>query len=558
MVARILGALNKEVKTIHRAAYVLAGASFLSQILALVRDRIFASMYGASVNLDLYYAAFRIPDILYVAVSALISVSVLVPLLIDKEKNGGIASAKDLINVVFTAYVWMIFVAASVLFIVAPYIIPILFPSFGNQIPELVLLTRILLISPILLGFSNIFSALVQVSQRFMVTALSPILYNVGIIFGTIFLSPEYGIRGAVYGVLIGALLHGLIQIPYLISARRIPCFKFVNPMRAFWDIRQIVLISMPRTFSLSVSEIVEFMLIIVAGTFVAGSISVFSLAWNLQSVPLSLIGVSFSVALFPALSKLYSENNLEQFRQKVIFTLRQVLFFGAIATALAVVLRAQIVRTVFGGGEFDWSDTRLTAAAFALFIISLVFQSAGLVIIRTWYAYGSTKIPLISNLIGAICTFIALGILMWIWAAFPAFKGIVEGILRVEGLGDTQVLILPLAFSIGVLVHCLLMAYMLNGVIKGYWKELRMPILEYVAGALVIGVSAYLFLNILVPYIDTTRTVGVFIHGALAGVLALGLGLAFFIGIGNLEAAHILEGLKRRRATVISENEPG
>lgn len=564
MVQKIFALLNKEVGSVQHAAYILAGASFLSQILALFRDRIFASLFGAGKELDLYYAAFRIPDILYVAVSALISVSVIVPLLVQAERKDaeGQTGSKyrshvdELIAIIFTAFVWLVVVLSALAFVLMPHIIPALFPKFNGDIPELVTITRILLLSPILLGLSNIFSAIVQVSQRFFITALSPVVYNLGIIFGAVFLSPTYGIQGAVYGVIAGAVLHVIVQLPYLISIKKIPSFSFYNPLKILHQARSIVLTSLPRTVSLSIAELVEFVLVIVAGYIGAGSIAVFTLAWNLQSVPLSLIGVSFSVALFPTLSKLFTAQNDVLFREKFFFTIRQVTYFGSIAAVLSIVLRAQIVRTAFGAGVFDWNATRLTAAAFALFVVSLVFQSLVLVMTRTWYARGSTSKPLISNAFAGLITGGVLVGLLYAWKAIPSLKMSLESMLRVQGLSGTEVLILPLAFSIGALCNAILLIYTLRGVVKG-WKTIIRPCTEHLSGALIMGVVAYGILQLFADYVDTSRTLGVFLHGAIAGTIGLAVGFAFLFGIGNVETRHILDGLKRRKATVITENEP-
>ncbi|HRH26056.1 MAG TPA: lipid II flippase MurJ [Candidatus Paceibacterota bacterium] len=557
MVRNLIGLFNKEVRAVHHAAYILAASALVSQLLALFRDRVFASTFGVGKELDLYYAAFRIPDMLFIAVSALISVSVLVPMLVEAQKRGE-KDQEELIKTIFTAFFWMVLILALAAFFVAPLILPLLFPAYGDMMPELVAMTRLLLLSPILLGISNIFSSIIQTSQRFIITALSPILYNLGIICGAVFLAGRHGIIGAVWGVAIGAFLHAAIQLPYLIKQKKVPGLSRENPFVILRKSASVIRASLPRTLSLSISELVEFTFVIVAGYLVVGSITVFNLAWNLQSVSLSLIGMSFSVALFPTLTRLFSEQNNDVFREKFIFTLRQVIFFGLLASALCIVLRAQIVRTALGAGAFDWNATRLTAAAFALFTTSLVLQSLSLVMTRTWYARGSTKIPLLSNLLGGFTSFAVLGILMILWNKVPAIENFLEHLLRVEGEYGSDVLMLPIAFSIGAAVTACSLLLSLRKVMKGYLRSLVRPVCEHLLGAFVAGAVAYTVLQLFADSVDTTRVLGVFLHGAVAGVTGIVGAFAILLAIGNLEARHVLDGITRKKpAVVISENEP-
>ena len=130
---------------------------------------------------------------------------------------------------------------------------------------------------------------------------------------------------------------------------------------------------------------------------------SIFQFAYNLQSVPLAIIGVSYSVAAFPLLAELYSSANREKFALHVLTALRHIIFWSVPAIALILVLRAQLVRVVLGSGEFDWTDTRLTAAVLALLSLSLVAQAIYLVVVRAFYAGGRTRIPFYGTLIGSV-----------------------------------------------------------------------------------------------------------------------------------------------------------
>jgi len=300
-----------EVSGLHQAAFLLGTFAILSQVLALIRDRLFAHSLGAGTTLDLYYAAFRIPDFIFVSIASLVSITVLIPLITermheDKEK------IRSFINNIFTAFLIGIVLVSVVAFFFIPSLSASIFPGFSaEEHSVLVTLTRILLLSPILLGISNLFGSITQTFRRFFVYALSPVFYNIGIIVGMLFFYPVWGISGLVWGVVLGALLHLSIQIPVVVRQHLMPRLIFSLDRSL---LRRVVLLSLPRTLGLSAHHIAFIVLVGLASLMVEGSISIFSLSWNLQSVPLAIIGVSYSVAAFPTLARLYSSSEVEKF----------------------------------------------------------------------------------------------------------------------------------------------------------------------------------------------------------------------------------------------------
>jgi hypothetical protein len=163
------------------------------------------------------------------------------------------------------------------------------------------------------------------------------------------------GISGLIWGVVIGAFLHMAIQIPFIIHKDTFPSLR----LNFNWsDIKKVILISLPRTLTLSSNQLASFFLVSLASYMSGGTISVFSLAFNLQSVPMTIIGVSYSSAIFPTLSKFFVEKNRKEFLQQMIDSARHIVFWSIPITILFIVLRAQIVRTIYGAGQFDWADT--------------------------------------------------------------------------------------------------------------------------------------------------------------------------------------------------------
>jgi len=372
MVKRFFSILHREIQGLHEAAYFLAFFAFFSAVLALGRDRLLAHYFGAGEMLDVYYAAFRIPDLVFVSVASMVSIYVLIPFLGRDEANQD--NQRRFIGHTFSAFFFFISIISAVLFFLVPYITPFLFPGLvsSEQYDSLITLTRILLLQPILLGVSNIFASVTQVYGRFILYGIAPLLYNVGIIFGVLFLYPRFGIMGLGYGVVLGALFHMGIQLPFITTR------NFLSRVTVHFNVKElkeIVFLSLPRTLALSAQHIALLVLLGLASVMAEGSITVFSFSFNLQAVPLSIIGASYSVAAFPTLARLFSNGNQSEFVQHVLVAARHIVFWSTPVIVLFIVLRAQIVRVVLGSGAFDWADTRLTAALFALFVVSLLAQ---------------------------------------------------------------------------------------------------------------------------------------------------------------------------------------
>ncbi|MBI2175170.1 MAG: hypothetical protein HYU35_00325, partial [Parcubacteria group bacterium] len=354
--------MHRELKGVHQAALFLAVSAAGSVVLALVRDRLLASSFGAGPVLDLYFAAFRIPDIVYTISLFFTASTALIPLFLDLQEQGA-DEAQRFLDSVFTSFLLFTCITASFAFFLIPVLIPIIVPGFSAaEQHTLVTFSRILLLSPLLLGLSNLVSSIIQSHRRFLVYALSPLFYNLGIIVGVVWFYRVMGVFGLAAGVILGALLHLLVQIPTLAKLRYIPRLTAVFSSSLM---RRVVTLSFPRALGLSINQIVLLIMTALASAVGAGGIAVFHLAYNLQSVPLSVIGVSYSVAVFPTLARSFVRREQTEFMNIVALALRHILFWSLFATVFFVVLRAHIVRVVLGAGAFGWLDTRLTAAAF-------------------------------------------------------------------------------------------------------------------------------------------------------------------------------------------------
>jgi putative peptidoglycan lipid II flippase len=290
MVNKVLNILNREISGLHEAAYLLGIFAIASQILALVRDRVFAYTFGAGRVLDIYYASFRIPDLIFVSVASLVSISILVPFFMEKFKSGE-ENGKKFVDAAFSIFFVCIISVSVIAYILIPFLVPLVFPGIENQLAKesLITLSRIMLLSPILLGISNFLASITQIYNRFFIYAVSPLLYNLGIIVGVVFLYPIFGTNGLALGVVLGALLHCLVQVPFVIEKRLFPRVRL--PLQ-FAEVKKLALLSLPRMLALSANQIATFFLVSFASLMSVGSIAIFNFSWNLQSVPLvGLVG---------------------------------------------------------------------------------------------------------------------------------------------------------------------------------------------------------------------------------------------------------------------------
>src|SRR3989344_4779466 len=382
---KVLRIFGREYNNINQAAILLGFFAFLSQILGLFRDRSFAHFVGPSPSLDAYYAAFRIPDLIFISIASLASITVLIPFISAKMRGEEVTpEARKFLNDIFTVFFIAMVLVSVIAFFLMPRLIPFVTPGFPLHLQsEVVDLSRIMLLSPIFMGLSNLFGTVTQLFRKFFIFSLSPILYNFGIIFGVVVLYKIFGIHGLALGVVLGALMHFLIQVFASSWCNFMPKFSMSVD---FSDIKRAATISLPRTLGLSFNSIALISIIALASFLKSGSISIFNLSLNLQSVPLNIIGISYAVAAFPSLAKSFSLGKSDEFKDHLKSAGRQIIFWSLPVTFLFIVLRAQIVRVILGSPTFSWENTRLVAASLAIFSISIMAQGLIALFARAYY----------------------------------------------------------------------------------------------------------------------------------------------------------------------------
>jgi putative peptidoglycan lipid II flippase len=490
---------HSETKQLSRAAMIIAAASLVSRIVGLVRDRLLASQFGAGETLDIYYAAFRIPDFVFTLLILGALSAGFIPLFTKqfaKNKKEAWAFADGVLS-----YFLVVFVLVCVVLIgTAPQLVDLIAPGFHEEARAMtVQLTRIMLISPLLLGVSSVLGGVLHSMRRFLVTALAPIAYNVGIIFGILVLAPLFGVAGLAYGVVVGALLHACVQLPTAVR------LGFRPHLRLRWTptLTRLTLLSLPRVATLGLTHLVLIALTAFATQMAVGSLAVFTFANNLYGVPIGVFGVSYAVAAFPAMSRAIAAKRIAQFTQHFSNSIRQVLFFLIPATALYVVLKAQLVRLVLGAGAFDWADTVATIETLEAFSLGIVFHGATLVLVRAYWARENTLTPAIIAGVGALTTIASA---WWFRDA-----------LGVRGLA--------LAFSLGFVVQTVfLWAGLVLARAELDTRRIVVSTARMVLAAFLAALAAQWIKTTIGIALGTETVVAVFTQGVVAGVVALAL----------------------------------
>ncbi len=518
--------LNTEFKTVAGSALVISGATLLSRIIGLLRDRVLANVFGAGQILDAYYASFKIPDLIYnlLIVGALSAgfIPVFTKLFNSSEENK--QASWDLTNNVINIITIFMILTGIIGIAFASFLTPLIAPGFSAE-KQLITtsLMRIMFLSPFLFGLSMVFGGVLQSLRRFFIFSIAPLFYNLGIIFGAVYLTKIFGITGLAWGVVLGAFLHMIIQY---YGARKAG-FRFKKILN-FKD-RETLLIGklmLPRTAGLAITQIDLLVITFLASFLSSGSLAIYTLAANLAAVPIGLIGIPFALAVFPILSKLAAENNLETFTNQYLRTGRQIIFLITPLLIIFLTLNVQIVRLILGSGSFDWFSTLTTAKSLAYFSLGILAQSLIPLLARAFYSLSNTKTPFIIGVVSEIITITLAIILMQKFGIYG----------------------LVLATSFGATLNMILLFIFLRQSLQKFSLSNLMIFLIKIFGA---GVTTYLvifhFVNIFENLFNQTRFYGVF----AVTIFSSFLGLLFYLTICYLlrlqEVEYIFTILKKQ-----------
>ncbi len=417
MLANGKNLLSREQNNIFSAAMVLAVAFGLSALLGILRNRLlYARFYACCAPyLDAYNAAFRLPDMVFqlLVIGALSAAFIPIfsqKLLKDKDEAFLIARS-------IGTFLFLIFIPfALIIFAFAPFLSSLIAAGFNyEQIIVMADLTRIMIFAQIFFLFSNLTTGILQAHKRFIIPALSPLIYNLGIILGIVLFSNWLGIYAPAVGVLLGAIGHFLVQFPL---ARRLgfrfkPLFSFKLP-----EIRRILRLMVPRSLALGLSQIESTVILFFATGFPAGSLSLLYLAQQLSNLFSRLFGSTIGQASLPSLSALRAANKKKEFNKVFMDSLLESLYLSVWAAIVLLVLRIPLVRLAFGARAFPWQATLQTGKVLAFLSPAVVAESGSQIVTRGFYSLQDTKKPLVISLISLLVTLVVslLGIYSFGW----------------------------------------------------------------------------------------------------------------------------------------------
>lgn len=400
-------------------AVLLGVSSLISRLLGLLRDRIFATTFGATASsgihdLDTYYAAFRLPDtlfqlLLYGAISAAF-VPIFTSYIKKNQSEEGWRFANNSLNILTLALVAISIIAL----IFAPWIVKIFVPGFsGEKLSLTVTITRVMLISPLFFGLSSVFQSIQNSLNRYFYMALAPIMYNISIIVATLIGGKEYGVYAVTIGVVAGSFLHAAVQFPEILrlgfSWR--PTFNWRAP-----DIREMIRLLIPRVAGLSVFQVNLVINTLIGSLLASGSITILNYAINLNSLPMGIVGVSISIVAFGVFAELVAGEEHEKFFHILKENFYKVVYLIAPATVGMIILRHEIVGLILKSGKFTTQDVALTAETLGILSIGLLAQSLIPLFARAFYAYKNTRTPLYIAIFGTILNVALSLILTQIW----------------------------------------------------------------------------------------------------------------------------------------------
>ncbi len=526
----IISLLAKKQHSVGSAAFVLASMVLTSRLLGLLRDRMLAARF-APEELGVYFAAFRIPNFLFELLVMGALTSAFIPVFTKYVTQNKEGEARDMsLTILHVSLIFFAIVSIPIL-IFAPSISRLLAPGFTPlQIVQMTMFTRFMLIfqvAPLLVG--NLFTGILQSYNIFLIPALAPVLYNIGIIAGIFFLSPVLGLMAPVAGVAIGAVLFLLIQLPFL------------GPLGFSWrwmwnlkhkGVREVGKLMGPRTLGLAVAQIDTTVDLMLASLLGARMVTIFNFAQHLQMVPVGLFGATVAQAALPMLSVSSAKENLEDFKKTIIRSIHQILFFVLPASVLFIVLRIPIVRLVFGASHFDWQATVLTGMTLSAFAVSLFAQSSVHILARAFYALYDSKTPVVTGVVSI-------------------FINTVLSIVFILGF-HLPVWALGVSASIASIVNACVLLFLLHRRVHLFsLTDLFVGPMKMIVASVITGIALYVPLKLLDQLVfDTTRTFGLILLTGVTGLVGLVtyMFLSWVMGVGEVRSFFSLLSRVRRR----------
>ena len=525
---KIFQIISSPTKSVEGAAVILAASILLSRILGLVRYRLLAAEFGDQIILlDSFLAASNVPEIIFeVLIFGSISVAfipVFSSLLAKGQKENAWKLAQTLVNLGLILFT----ILALILIFAAPKVAVLVAPGLVSQNPEIAIiignLIRVMVFAQIFFLLGIFATGILQSHQNFLVPALAPAIYNLGIIFGIIALSGPLGIFGPAWGMVAGAGAFFLVQ--FLVMGNLGSMFgtklNLAQP-----EVSRVFSLTWPRTIGLTAARGIDWINIALASLLGVGSIVAFNFAQTLIAVPVGLFGASIAQASLPTLSLQAAKKDLGSFKRTFIKSLHQIFFLTLPAIAILAILRIPAIRLVFGAANFPWETTLLAGRILIILSIAIVAQACLLLLVRTFYALHDPKTPIAAGLV-------SFGVNVFLAIIFVL-------VLRLP------ITFLAAAFTFSNLFYAATLLYFLDKKVGGLnFKELTLPTVKMLTSAIITALVVYPVFKFLDFALDTSRTINVLILTIVASLAGLVIYLALNLIFGVNEARRLTNFVK-------------
>ena len=568
----------------------------LAKIMGFLKLRLIAQLFGATRELDMFWAAFTIPDML---INILIVGSVnaaIIPIFSKVLHERGQEYLYRLFHRLNNLVFVLTFFVSCIAFIFADQIGNLLVGEYfdikffqtaedvtSQDLRLLTWLIRVMLLSPIFLGLSSILSAYLQVFKKFLITALTPLIYNVVIIFAALVLVRNFGmdVEGVAWAVVIGSLGHLVFQIPIFVKlSKQQGVWKQIQPIKEdFKEIMNIIRLAVPRVIAVIGEQINVFVNILISLTLAGGALSTYKFAYSLHLFPAQIVGGAISLVALPNLSDAYSQGKMNIFREIYNKALQRALFLILPTIAIVVVLRLPIVRLAYGVGEFDWWSTVITSWCLFLFSLAILGQILASLSLRAFYAIHETKWPLVIilltigvNILGSIyfTNFFSHytdwrpivseltngGDLYAMWESLKSMFAEMSTWITQRGASDAAVGGLALSLSVAFMFESIFYIIVLHRKIQIIsWQDTIKPFLQKVFCSLIMLVVMYIAFRYTDFSLDTTQAWNVLVILVLTSLLGsiVYLGLCKLLGVKELD---VLWGYSKKFSKYVSPKE--
>jgi putative peptidoglycan lipid II flippase len=534
--------INRSSDSLGYIAFGMAIIMLFTKILGLVRLQLLTSIYGVkSAELDIFNAANTIPEFIFIIIAIGGINAALIPVLTQTSLDENAKKVKEVFSSIVNIFFLTLLVICLFVFAFAPQIISSVFkikvsnsesPLSPEQVAEFIKILRILIFSPIILCVSSIFSSILQIKRRFFVTQLAPLFYNLAIIITTLFLPfLNKDTTFLAWGVLFASLIHFVIQLPAIFSAK-ISYSPFVLNLRDFYVIKTIKQ-TIPRIIGLSSDYIVNIFQTVLALRLATGSLNSYRLANSLREIPITMFGIAIAQSVFPRMSEIAKTQDIIELQKLFSRAVRTILFWTLPISAIFIVLRTPLVQLLFSifNKNISFSDTSLISYSLLFLSLGIVFYSLLHLTNRVFFSLDDSVTPTIVSL---IIIFLEIGMTYIFVNLFSHFNNIslnpfvlIQNSDNLFTKGDSDAAIggIALASSISIFLHLSILCRFLKKKKLSMFYESRFIIKKFVSFAVMLTVGLLSF-KLLDTFFDKERIAGILIFTLNVSVI---MGLTYY-----------------------------